>query len=190
MKTDEWKWIPGWKGFYKISLSQKVKSVSRVVYRKNRWGGISSCLIPEKILKPVLHKSTGYLLVSLANNGRVETLHIHTLMLNTFVGPCPEGMECRHINDVKTDNRYPENICWGTPKENQSDSRRNGTMRKAKGEDHCRAKLTNTDIRIIRAIFKLRRNKRGVQIELGKRFKVSRQAIQQILKKETWSHVK
>lgn len=52
---------------------------------------------------------------------------VHRLMLEAFVGPCPPGMECRHLNGVADDNRL-ENLCWGTHLENEMDRRRHGTM--------------------------------------------------------------
>ena len=36
---------------------------------------------------------------------------IHRLVLETFVGACPEGMEAQHWNDNRGDNRL-ENLRW------------------------------------------------------------------------------
>lgn len=52
---------------------------------------------------------------------------IHQLVLCAFVGPRPDGMGTRHLNDVKVDNRL-ENLCWGTPAENREDAVRNGRL--------------------------------------------------------------
>ncbi len=56
-----------------------------------------------------------------------RTVQIHRLVLEAFVGPCPEGMECRHLDGDGTNNRL-ENLAWGTPKENSADRRRHGTQ--------------------------------------------------------------
>lgn len=40
-----------------------------------------------------------------------------------------EGIQCRHLNDVKDDNR-PDNICIGTAKDNYNDSVRNNVDRR------------------------------------------------------------
>lgn len=45
---------------------------------------------------------------------------VHRLVLGAFVGPCPAGMECRHLNGDSTDNRV-ENLAWGTHVENVKD---------------------------------------------------------------------
>lgn len=64
-----------------------------------------------------------YLMVALYDgrgmSGRKDR-YIHRLVLEAFVGPCPEGMEARHINGDHQDNRL-ENLCWGTKEENMKD---------------------------------------------------------------------
>lgn len=73
-------------------------------------------------LKPIPTKQ-GYLQVSFAGLG---TALIHRVVLETFVGPCPEGMECCHWDDVRTNNRL-SNLRWGTSGDNNLDMVRNGT---------------------------------------------------------------
>lgn len=69
----------------------------------------------------------GYFSVNLTpeQGGKYQTFRVHRLVLAAFVGPCPEGMECRHLNGVHTDNRL-ENLAWGTQEENRDDNRRMG----------------------------------------------------------------
>jgi hypothetical protein len=65
----------------------------------------------------------GYLRVTLPlEQGGSVRVKVHTLMLVTWVGPRPPGEECRHLNNVKTDNAR-RNLCWGTPEQNRHDSR-------------------------------------------------------------------
>lgn len=49
---------------------------------------------------------------------------LHRVILETFVGPAPEGAVTRHLNDVRTDNRL-ENLAWGTQQENMDDMKNN-----------------------------------------------------------------
>lgn len=46
------------------------------------------------------------------------------LVLETFVGPCPPGMECCHKNDDRQDD-WLENLYWGTHRENILDAVKN-----------------------------------------------------------------
>lgn len=70
----------------------------------------------------------GYLYVNLTppEGGRYKTFRVHRLVLEAFVGPCPEGMECRHLNGVRNDNRLA-NLAWGTKEENYADCRAHGS---------------------------------------------------------------
>ena len=68
-------------------------------------------------------QSRGHCTVDL---GKRNTRFVHRLVLEAFVGPCPDGMECRHLDGNPGNNRL-ENLAWGTPKENAADSIRHGT---------------------------------------------------------------
>jgi hypothetical protein len=52
------------------------------------------------------------------------------LICSAFHGPCPEGMEVRHLNGLSTDDRS-DNLCWGTHQENIDDRERHRSMRRA-----------------------------------------------------------
>ena len=78
----------------------------------------------RKVLKGYIDDN--YLHVDLSSSGRSRSHRVHRLVLAAFVGPCPEGMECRHLNGKSTDNRLG-NLKWGTPAENREDQRRHGT---------------------------------------------------------------
>lgn len=73
-------------------------------------------------LKPV-KTAAGYLQVRL--DGR--PLVVHRLVLQAFVGPCPDGQQARHVNSNDRTNNGLSNLCWGTPAENFADTKRHGT---------------------------------------------------------------
>lgn len=77
---------------------------------------------------------------------------IHHLVAQAFIGPKPEGMEVRHANDIRDDNRA-ENLSYGTRSENMYDSIRNGSHNRA-SRTHCCRGHEYTD-----GSFKLRINK-------------------------------
>lgn len=72
----------------------------------------------------------GYATVGLWKDEKRYTMTVHRLILETFVGPRPDGMEACHYNGVRTDNRL-ENLRWDTPSNNQKDRLQYGT-------DNCR----------------------------------------------------
>ena len=81
----------------------------------------------------------GHLSVVLSKDGKQYTRRVHRLMLETFVGPCPEGMECCH-NDGNPKNNLLSNLRWDTHKNNMQDAVKQGTMKKA-GKSKIRANI-------------------------------------------------
>ena len=108
---------------------------------------------------------------------------IHRIILLAFIGPCPDGMQCLHLNSIKTDCRL-SNLKWGTREENMDDVRN----RKAnpRGEQHYRCKLTDDYVREIR-----RRYESGgvFQRELAVEFGVTCRTVGRIVNGEQWNHV-
>ncbi|WP_454695716.1 HNH endonuclease signature motif containing protein [Achromobacter aegrifaciens] len=88
----------------------------------------------------------GYLCVTLYQNGRCKRYSVHRLVLETFVGPCPAGMQTRHLDGIRSNNRL-SNLCWGTQKENDNDKDRLGT--RLVGQQNGNAKITNEKARRI-----------------------------------------
>ncbi len=114
--------------------------------------------------------------------GRGRQVKVHALVLETFVGPRPEGMVARHINSNPLDNRLV-NLAWGTLEENYADRHANGTANT--GSRHGRAKLTEADIPVIRS-----RIKDGdLQKDIAADYGVKPSQINAIHKGRTWRHV-
>lgn len=88
----------------------------------------------------------GHVVIHLGTvNGRRRREYLHTLILELFVGPRPDGHYARHLNDIGTDNRL-DNLAWGTPAQNSEDARRNNGHYWARGERASRAKLTESQV--------------------------------------------
>ena len=116
-----------------------------------------------------------------AEGARRES-YCHRFVALAFHGPCPDGMQCRHLDGDMSNNR-PENLVWGTAKENASDRDRQG--RGSQGERNCKAKLTAEDVREIRRLWDV-----GVtRQQLAERFSVGATNISEITRRHTWSHV-
>lgn len=82
-------------------------------------------------------RAGGHMRASLSVNGKSRALYVHRLVLEAFVGPCPEGMEGCHNNGNPADNRL-ENLRWDTRSENVYDAVRHGTHAWA-SKTHCPA---------------------------------------------------
>ena len=97
--TEQWKPVVGWEGLYDVSDKGRVKSLR------------SGKILADR------PSNGGYLIVALQREGKRFEVLVHRLVLEAFVGPCPDGMECFHDNDVAWDNRL-SNLKWATHQEN------------------------------------------------------------------------
>lgn len=109
-----WLPVPGWEDLYLVSDQGRVRTQHKRSRAKN--GFLK--------LRP---KSDGYFHVALCRDGRRVDIGVHQLVLLAFAGPRPAGKEARHLNGNPADNRWPENLVWGTKSENTYDRVRHGT---------------------------------------------------------------
>lgn len=130
---------------YSITKDGKVWSVPRIGTR----GGW---------IKSFPGKTGGYICINLYFNNKKCQRKIHRLVLETYVGPCPIGMEGCHNNDIKTDNRL-ENLRWDTKSANIKEAIIHGNHPAAhqNGEKNPRANLTEVKVRVIRYLRKVAR---------------------------------
>lgn len=131
--------------------------------------------------KPTLND--GYFTIRLrCSDGKRVGKKIHALLLEAFVGPCPPGMECRHLNDVRTDNRL-ENLVWGTKKQNAEDRTVNGI--ELRGEEKPCAKLTADQVLSMRE----ERANGATLTELRLKYGLATSRISNICTGKKWRHV-
>ena len=133
-------------------------------------------------LKP-MPNTKGHLFIHFYKRGKKYKQYIHRLVLESFVGPCPEGMECRHLNGNPADNKLG-NLKWGTQIENMADRTKHGTGNQ--GERHGMAKLTEEQVRLI---FNSYYDGGCTQQKLVDYFGVSKTTIGDIVHKKTWRHI-
>lgn len=106
----------------------------------------------------------------------------HTLVLEAFVCPRPDGMLCRHLDGNPANNRL-SNLCWGTIHENAADSIKHGTQRRGSGQ--FLAKLTEADIPVIRQL--IADGMPGSRI--ARKYGVTNRVIYLIADRKNWTHV-
>lgn len=100
-------------------------------------------------------------------------------------GPIPEGLHVCHKCDVKNCVNT-EHLFLGTRADNMRDMVEKGRIKVARGEAHCRSKLTEKDVLEIRDLYA---TGNVFQKELGVRFGISRQMISFIVRRVSWTHV-
>lgn len=177
---------------YEISDQGRVRSWRR------RGGGRRlepKLLTPYRAKKPT-NSERKYLCVALPLcDGTFVKSYVHRLVLETFVGQCPDGFECRHL-DGNPENNHLINLRWGTALDNAGDRRRHGTVRAASGERHGsrtkpervprgeRAKhvLTEQDVLELRAS-----NESNSAAAI--RFGISPMQVSRIRRRLQWRHV-
>ena len=99
-----WKAIPS-------RTSYEVSNLGRV-----RRAPVLRGMPPGDVLKPYPNHK-GYLRVCLSHGGKNSTRFIHRLVLEAFVGPCPDGHAGHHRDHDQANNRL-ENLEYITKKEN------------------------------------------------------------------------
>lgn len=122
-----------------------------------------------------------YSVVAAHIDGRKKEFRLGRLVLQSFIGPCPEGMECCHGPGGSRDDRL-ENLRWGTHKENRADMIRDGTHLAVTGTNHPIARLTDEAVRHIRS-------SNESMAALARQYGVSAQCISNAVRRESWKHV-
>jgi hypothetical protein len=173
----EYRLIPDWPG-YRVGSDGSVWTAWSRYHRERRM---------DDRWRPLKARQAGvgYWQVTLTRGDGTRNRHfyIHRLVLLVFVGPCPDGMQCRHLNGDRTDNRL-ENLAWGTAKENAADRRDMQTQ--PAGENHWWAKLTENQVREIR-----RRYAAGgiTQTKLGEEYGICIESVSLIVRRINWKHI-
>jgi len=175
-----WRKIPGFEGWYECHPEGFVRSVERTRLSKHsERNGSYYRTFKSKILKHA--PSSNYPSVSLWKDMVcVQKLVGHLVML-TFVGERPEGMEVCHKDGVPRNSRL-DNLYYGTPKQNASDKIRHGTH--LNGERLGWSVLTEADVLWIRA-----NAGKIYQKDMAAKFGIRQSAISRVINRKHWRHI-
>ena len=171
-----WRQIEGFP-YYEISNMGRIRSWKG----KGQYG--------KRLVEPRLKKTfvggDGYPFVKLQQNGKRTYYRIHKLLLETFVGKRPDGMQARHLDGNKLHNSIG-NLKWGTCEENHADKILHGVSNR--GERHGNnTVLTENSVRKIRELIV---SDNYTLKKIGEMFGVSVGAISRIKYGATWSWLK
>lgn len=112
----------------------------------------------------------GYRTLSLSKKYR----RVCTLVCEAFHGARPPDHQCRHL-DGRNQHDTPDNLKWGTAKENHDDMVLHGTRR-------ANTRLTTMEVAAIRDEYRL-----GDGPRLGIKYGVNESTILKIAKRQRWS---
>jgi hypothetical protein len=176
MENEIWLTAIGFGGRYSVSSFGRVR---RNPYETVIKGNVTR--LGEKIYKASPSQSTGgYRIINLRRDGEKSRPHlVHRLVAEAFIGPCPNGMECAH-NDGDPKNSNITNLRWATPKDNNLDKIKHGTLRV--GESIPLAKLTDDLVLAIRA------DKRS-QSAIARELNVTPSLINKVVRRKIWRHI-
>lgn len=168
--------IPGFPGYKINELGEVISCWNRGSRHTNR-----KMTSTWKVLKTC---GKGYPRVNLySSEGKRAVMGIHILVLITFVGPCPDNYEARHLDDNKK-NSVLSNLVWGTRKDNMEDRVRNNIH--LHGERIKTAKLSYEKINEARVLYT-----NGIsQRKIAKFMEVAQSQISRALSGERWKYAK
>ena len=186
MNKEIWKPVPDFPG-YEVSDLGHIRSYWHITcVRAQQTGKIRGTIYvlaatPSKVLRPSRKK---YPQVTLTRHGCHFSRLVHRLVLEAFVGPCPVGMEARHLDGDPTQCRL-SNLSWGTHSENMLDRTKHGTNWDNRGENCPTAKLTWGQVVEIRRAYR----SGTTQIALAKRYGVDQSLVSRIVNGHYWKHL-
>ena len=179
------KWLPvtGFEGRYEVSSYGRVRSLDRIVLSKKNAGfhlSLKGRILSQSVKND--RSKSNYFVVGIWDDGKQLLRQVHRLVCEAFHGPCPDGMQCAHLNGDSECNA-PENLAWVTPKENHAHMKLHGTHRQ--GTDIHFAKLDNAIVAEIIA----RHIGGEMQKDIARSYGVCRHTVQRVVSEKTWKHV-
>lgn len=174
-EREEWRGIPGFYGLYEASNLGRVRRLRFI-------NGQIDKILNDPSVKAQGKAPNGYWKVSLYRNGQVFQFGVHRLVLMAFIGPCPDGCEAAHKDNVKANNRLT-NLEWKTHVDNIKDKIRHGTAQV--GERNPSSTLKCEDVKAIRQF----KSDGLSQAEISRRFNISENAVSMIVRRKAWKHI-
>ena len=128
-----WKKIEEYEGLYEVSNLGRVRDL-------------------KGHIKPMYKNNKGYCLLSLHYKGKTHHPTIHRLVAKAFIDNPNNFPQINHI-DCNKENNKVDNLEWCNQRYNYDEGMK--TFLYSKNDKHPCAKLNNSDIKIIRDLYKL-----------------------------------
>lgn len=175
-ETCTWIEISDYPGRFMVSEDGRIKSLSRIVNRRN-----GSHHVTKEIIKAQRINKFGYCTIYLSIDKNYRHLFVHRIVAEHFISKRPSDKHFVNHKDGNKQNNHYTNLEWVTVSENHKHAYRMGLMSQ-KGENHASNKLNNKQVM---QIF----NSKSTHSQLSKKFKVSQATIGNIKTGATWSHI-
>lgn len=155
---EEWRPVLGFEGLYEVSSFGRIRGVERKAVDGRR--------VPSRLIA-LVPRPNGYIQVHLAcRDGSKRCAMVHTLVLEAFSGPRPDGLVACHNNGSGSDNRSG-NLRWDTQRNNLLDMQRHGTSPDYVGEKHPQCKLTDAAVALIFEMNKQGASRKEIALRAG-----------------------
>lgn len=166
-----WRNVNGYEGLYEVSNLGRVRSLDRIVFRKDG----RETTFYGKIMSSRSTTTSKYIYVDLCKDGIRKHYTVHSLVARAFIGDYKRPYEVNHIDGDITNNSV-DNLEIVTHLENIQHSIRYGRKRDC-GENHVNAKISNVQASEMRAMW----NNGMRQVDIGKVFGVSNKLVNRIV---------
>jgi len=164
MTKEAWKPIKGYEMVYEVSSRGAVR---RVAPGKATYPGRVKAIWPD---------GRGYATVNLCWKGINKPKHVHKLVTEVFLGPCPDGYQVHHI-DRNPANPTLSNLQYVTPAYNRAHRSSYNV-----GEANSQAKLTERDAKLIKY-------STVPAVKMASRFNISPFTVWDIRSGKHWKHL-
>lgn len=170
--SERWRPVPGYERFYEISdMGQFI-----ILQTRRRRGG--------RAQEAGVFEGDKVCLLYNEPDDPIRRVFLSNLVLETFIGPRPPGLECCHLDDDRRNNRL-DNLRWDTHSANKLDAVKNGIANHQRGEECRDAKLTEAIVKEARELYR-----QGIgSTTLARAYGVSESVMYKAVNYWTWKHV-
>lgn len=158
----------------RLSIKDRKRFLSKILFQC--FGPHTDCMIWSGA-----RDKNGYGLFKLKR----KMLKAHRVSWEMHRGSIPKGLLVCHRCDCPPCVK-PEHLFIGSAKDNTQDMIRKGRKAPSKGELHSQSKITEYDVRLIRALWDQRVLS---QSKIAKKFNITRSNVSAIVRNISWKHI-